>query len=272
VRVPASILLATLAVGAVAQDVSVDVDLLQGRYIATESAPGSSWVLDKESGQLRGVAIEAKSHFREMYLGFRVDGLHGDIDYDGHTQFFFPLHTTTSLRISRARLRLGFESAMTNVPVSWDGGAMVGQQEIYRDIRSTPISRPLTETMLSDVVGADAELRWSPGFGDGSWGVAVKAAVQRPWRQTLSVDTHGAYDNFTLTPEIRTWYSSALTVRKRFTSRWQIEVARIWERIRFGSATGVLVTRNGQLAAIGSYPGSTQSLDLWSLAVRCDLW
>ncbi|HTY03884.1 MAG TPA: hypothetical protein VMC81_09155 [Rhodocyclaceae bacterium] len=259
-----------LAIGqpAIAQDASVYVGALNAHYVATERAPGSSWVLNQDSGQLRGFAVEATTKFDALDAGLRLERLRGDLDYDGFTQWYVPLQTTTELQVTRWRLKFGYDMPLAAETFRVRIGLAIGQQEIYRDIQAAPLTGPLTETMTSRGIGAELGLRWAPVAAQGAWTICADVGTERPWRQALDVDTHGAYDRFTLKPAAKDWRSAGLGIRIQPGARWQIELGRTWQRFQFGTAPATLVTRNGQLAAIGSYPGSDQSIDAWSLAIR----
>ncbi len=234
------------------------------RYDAVE--PGSvGGPFNRESGSLDRRAIGLAQSFGAWRLGGQFSRASGSVDYAGQTQFALPLVTTSGvvredLALSVQRLWPAFGERMT---LSLGAGASALRSA--RDIRATPFSSELSETLRARQWLLEAGASTNGALLDRPLRFSFTARSSRPWRQTLAVDAHGLFDPLELEPQPRWSWQFGLAAQWQMAPAWALGLQAGWDRYRPGVGDSRAALRNGVPVGSASYPGSDQrmrSLDL----------
>lgn len=245
-----------------AAEVTAAFDLTWRDYDARETTT-SGFVLNREQGDLPGVALALGLGGPLGHWTLQVAHEQGDVVYRGLTQLGLPVRTTTRLDVKRLllgwspqwELKLGPVALMPHAGLSW--------QRIDRAIQANAMASALTEKLDATAarLGLMARLPLA-----GIWSLQAEGQVSRPLHQSLHVNTFGFYDSFTLRPGARTADRLALGVVWRAAEHWQGGLWVSREHWRFGESVAREIFRDGEAVGSANYPGSRQRLD--GLALR----
>lgn len=239
------------------------------RYRATEYRPGTPLVLNREEGHLHTLALRAGQCAGSWCVSGALSHGSGQLDYQGYTQIGLPLSTRTDLRITELSVQGGPHGAWPALALGWRVDAGWQHRRIHRAIQATPFSAPLTETLSADDAVNTLTLHWPADVT--AWHLETQARQSWPLQQRLRVDSHGRYDPFVLRPAARSHSQIGVAVRSASHGPWQFGAGWRHQQLHFGASDARTLTRNGQLAGVASYPGSTQTWQgLW-LEARLDL-
>lgn len=245
---------------------STSLQVGHDRWLAVEHDPWTGRELNRDQGGLRTVAWQAGPTNRSGWLWqVALAQSSGSVDYLGATQAGLPLSSHSDLlrQLGRVQVGHGWRSGGLEFAL-WAG---IQRACTRRDIAATAISLRMTETLCDRSTVAEGELTWQPSPWPDAI-LALKLGAGRPQRQTLSVETWGVVDPFTLRPEGGQQRTAEIAWRQQWSAQWRSTVA--WQRWsqRYGSAPTVVIGRDQRPTGWASYPGSDQRSSGWRLGVE----
>jgi hypothetical protein len=235
------------------------------RYVAEEPAPDGR-VFNREQGALRRLCLGLGHTLGDWSLQATLTQDDGTIDYAGQTQLAIPLSTSTDLSRRAWTLAAGHTWQVDEEGQEGEGGTTLtlslGVQALRteRDIRATPISSRLTETLRTR--------QWQLGLGV-SVPVTLAGAplrlgatlqATRPWSHRLAVDTHGVVDALELRPGRRWGGQLGFDATLTLTPSVDVSAKLGWETYRPGASATQVAYRGSVPVGGASYPGSVQTL------------
>lgn len=244
-----------------AQATSFDLALQAGsaRYTSEEFLPDGR-LFNREQGRLGQSQLTGLLRLSAGWeAALQLRQASGTVDYQGQTQMGLPLFTQTRLVQEDGSLRLHRRGPAWGGAIEWALGGGVGALRVGRDIQPTPISSRLTETLRARHWLLGGELARTQSI----LGVPVRGALalewRKPWRQTLSVDTHGVLDGvLVLEPARRSAWRGGLSLEAQLQPGWRLGLNLSADLYQPGASAGQVVYRNGIPVGQASYPGSRQ--------------
>lgn len=246
------------------------------RYQSIERS-ATGFITNQENGKLPTLAAtlrwqDAPTTAGHWFAQARYGMARNEIDYQGYTQFGFPLQTATQLDVRQLNLHGGYDARLGG---NTSAQLRLGLDRLYIDRLIQPAlgSLPLQEVMTSDRVALGVGLRhtWPDlTVGGRTRPLSLQANIEalRGLRQTLDVNTFGVYDNVRLQPARSTdwrWHVGA---------QWQVwpqvELGLGYAQERFGPGVSAIEVwrRNGTPVVGVRYPGSQQQLQTVDLSLR----
>jgi hypothetical protein len=251
---------------AVEQSAALEARVGSAGYVSEERRADGS-LFNRESGRLQRMALELRYPWAEWQWVGELSRASGVLDYAGQTQFGIPLYTRTDLQREDAALSLRHTASPGLANVRLSVGAGVSALRIVRDIRPTPISSELTETLRSRQFVLSAGAGTTLVLIDQAMDLSAFALWRRPWAQTLAVDAHGLFEPLTLRPRAA-WSSQAgLSASVAAGRAVRLGVGFGMDVFRPGASGSALVYRNGVPVGSASYPGSRQRLTHTDIAL-----
>jgi hypothetical protein len=228
------------------------------RYVSEEPLPDGR-VFNREQGSLQLSFVELRHALGDWTVRAALRQSRGTLDYAGQTQFGLPLFTQTDLARREVAIAAEHGWQFDDGPTLSLGGGIESLRTV-RDIRSTPISGALTETLRTRqwVLTARAAMTTSLADQPLRWGTRLE--LTRPWSQSLAVDAHGAVDPLVLRPGQR-WGG-----RLGFDAAWALGAALELglslglEHYRPGASEAQTAFSGGIPVGSASYPGSVQKV------------
>jgi hypothetical protein len=227
------------------------------RYVSEEHLPSGA-LFNREEGKLAHWTLGLTHSVSDWTWSLTLRQASGTLDYRGRNQLGLPLRTTTDLRRDEWTLAGGHLWHWNDAGTSLSLGAGVMGVRTRRHIRATAISGELTETLRSQrwllKTGATARTALDTlPLRLGAW-----AQIDRPWSQTLDVDTHGVFDPFVVRPTSR--WGGTVRAEATLTFSHGVDVGCYvgMQTDRPGPSASIVTHRGGAPAGSASYPGSVQ--------------
>lgn len=231
----------------------------RAHYVSEEPAPDGR-IFNREVGTLLPVRLGVVHTVDAWSVVASLGEARGVIDYQGQTQFGVPLVTRTDLSRRSVGVAVShrFRPFDAGPDISLGGG--IESLRTVRDIRETPITTRLTETLHTRQWALTSSVSHSEMWGGLPLRVAASLQLDRPASHTLSVDTHGLVDPIELRPGKRWGARMAIDVGLAVGSQGELSLRAGFERYRPGASDARTVFSGGLPSGVASYPGSTQRI------------
>jgi hypothetical protein len=232
----------------------------------------SGFITNQENGKLPTVAAALGWQGERWFAQARYAIARNDVDYQGYTQLFLPLTTTSKLDIRQLNVQGGYEVRVAdNTAAQWRVG--LDRLHIDRLIQPAFGSLPLQEVMTSDRVSLGVGLRhiWPDvGLGGRKQPLSVQANVDalRSFRQDLDVGTFSLYDNVRLQPARGTDWRWQLAAQWQVLPQLELGLGYVQERFAPGVSPVGIFQRNGTPVTGVRYPGSQQQFQTVDVSLR----
>lgn len=233
-------------------------------YVSEEPLPDGR-VFNREQGTLRRTTLELRLAEGAWAVTAALRQAHGTLAYRGQTQFGIPLYTQTDL--SRCELALLAEHQWQphEGGPTYTLGAGAEALRTVRDIRATPFTTPLTETLSARQWALGAAAVQDTALAGHPVRVTASAQLNRPFSQALAVDTHGVVDPLTLQPGKRRGGRLGWDMAMALGANVEIGLNLGARFYRPGASESATAYRGGMPVGSASYPGSVQTVR------HCDL-
>ena len=227
------------------------------RYVAEERLPGGT-LFNRDEGDLPQWALGIAHARQDWTWSLSLRQAAGTLDYRGRNQLGLPLRTTTDLRRNEWAIVGEHHWNWNDAGIALSLGAGAQGVHTWRHIRATAISGELTETLRSQRWLLTTGASVSTALGTLPLRLGASAQLDRPWSQTLAVDTHGGFDPFVLRPTSR--WGSVLRLEAALALGHGVDVGCYvgMQTDRPGPSGSAVVHRGGAPAGTASYPGSVQ--------------
>lgn len=251
------------AVGACAQP-GLQLDLTGAQYTAVERLAGGQ-VANAERGRLSGFGLAGRWPLPLATVGLSWQQLQGGVDYQGRTQFGWPIRTRSQIDWQEGRLSAQRPLATTG-PLQWQVDATLGMRRLSRRIAPTLLSTPLSETLDWAHLQLGLHARWACPAG---WAVQAAAQLEQGLGTRLSVDFHGLADAARVRPgRAQLGHAAQLGLVRELPAGLSLHLQWTQARQAYGGSEWVAQTRAGLPVGQLRYPGSSQGLDSLSLGLR----
>lgn len=172
------------------------------RYVSEEHLP-SGTLFNREEGDLPQWALRLAHAASDWTWSLALRQAAGTLDYRGRNQIGLPLRTTTDLRRREWAIVGEHRWNWNDAGIAISLGAGAQGVHTWRHVRATAISGELTETLRSRQWLLTTGATVLTALGTRPLRLSASAQLDRPWSQTLAVDTHGVFDPFVLRPTSR---------------------------------------------------------------------